>query len=308
MFTNRATELYFVLSSASQLQHVETSALKLLNESALINSFDCDNDSILGAGEYSFLIYTSQSLILYNVDGPLHRIAWDTRLYDSIKQIRWSSYHRAYLIITARAFSVFTLLNYQLFLLKQVDQPLHFFTCYQTDLWLVCLSSASTKRQSLRHYDLCEWLRDETRETSYSLDRLGLHETDTVCALEHHPDGDYLALLVAERNQNVTVGVQRRRRLVLLSTSTLAPIRTVYFGGADDRYWTLTYVRNRRTRQSGWLLGKWFDPQVTLVDDRSNEKVNCMDYGKEVRNLATTMDGHYLILRTVNSLDVYQID
>jgi hypothetical protein len=286
----------------------QSTFLKLLNKSALIQSFDCDNDSILGAGEYSFLIYTSQSLILFNVDGPLYRTSWDTRKYDSIKQIRWSSYHRAYLIMTAQTFSLFTLFNYELLLLKQIEQPLHFFTCYQTDLWLVCSSDSTSKRQSLRHYDLCEWIRDESRGMSYALDRLGLHATDTICALEHHPNGEYLALLVAERNQNVTMGVQRRRRLLLLTSSNLSAIRTVYFSGADDLYWTLTYVRNQRTRQSGWLLGKWFDPRLIFVDDRSNAKVNCLDYEKELRNLAATIDGHYLILRTVNSLDVYQID
>ena len=282
--------------------------LSLLNESALINSFDCDNDSILGAGEYSFLIYTSQSLILFNVDGPLSRTPWDTRQNDSIKQIRWSSYHRAYLIMTAQTFSLFTLFNYEFLLLKKIEQPLHFFTCHQTDLWLVCSTGSTAKRQNVRHYDLYEWLRDETRATSYSLDRLGLHATDTICALEHHPYGEYLAVLVAERNQNVTVEVQRRRRLVLLNTLSLSPIRTIYFRSADELYWTLTYVRSRRTRESGWLLGKWFDPLLTFVDDRSNAQVNCLDYGKELRNLATTIDGHYLILRTVNSLDVYPID
>lgn len=81
-------------------------------------------------------------------------------------------------------------------------------------------------------------------------------------------------------------------------------MRVIYFSGADDLYWTVTSVINRRTSKTGWLLSKWFNTELTFVD----HQCVCMEYKKELRNVATTSDGHYLILRTMNSLDIYQID
>ncbi|CAF4217367.1 unnamed protein product, partial [Rotaria sordida] len=126
------------------------SFLNLLNEKSLINSFECENDLALGAGEYSFLIYGGQYLTLYNIDGQLKKISWNTNLYDSIKQIRWSSYHRSYLIMTARLFTLLTLFSYELIPIKktfQSNEQLQLFTCYQTDLWLVYLLNLTKKQK-----------------------------------------------------------------------------------------------------------------------------------------------------------------
>jgi hypothetical protein len=286
------------------------SFFNLLNEKSLINSFECESDSTLGAGEYSFLIYGGQYLTLYNIDGQLRRIPWDTIMYDSIKQIRWSSYHRSYLIMTARLFSIFTLNSYEILSINKsfkTNEQLQLFTCHQTDLWLVCLLNR-TKKQRLVHYDLSEWERNNSEMTMFDLDKLGLYKSDTICAIENNQNGECLALLIAERNQNLTVGIQRRRRLILISTYNMSPMRVVYFSGADDLYWTLTSVMNRQTSKSGWLLSKWFDNELTFVDNKCNYKLTCMEYKKELRNVAITIDGHYLILRTINSLDIYQID
>lgn len=274
---------------------LKNSFFDLFNEKNLINSFSCENDSVLGAGEYSFLIYGGQYLSLYNIDGLIHRISWNTNLNDSIKQIRWSSYHRSYLIMTARLFSLFTLYSYELIPLKysfHFNEQFQLFTCYQTDLWLVYLLN----KQILVYYDLINWERNE----KFSLDQLGLYKTDYICAIENDQNGEYLGLLIAERNQNLTVGIQRRRRLILISISSMSPIRVIYFSGADDLYWTLTSVRNHR----GWLLSKWFDNELTFV----NNKLTSIKYKKPLRNVAMTIDGHYLILRTIDSLDIYQID
>jgi hypothetical protein len=75
---------------------LNTPFLNLLNERSLINTFECENDSTLAAGEYSFLIYGGQYLTLFNIDGQLHKTSWNTNIHDSIKQIRWSSYHRSH--------------------------------------------------------------------------------------------------------------------------------------------------------------------------------------------------------------------
>ena len=282
----------------------------LLNDKSLINSFECENDSTLGAGEYSFLIYGGQYLTLYNIDGQLRRILWDTNNYDSIKQIRWSSYHRSYLIMTAQLFSLFTLFSYESLPIKKsfkTNQQLQLFTCHQTDLWLVYLLN-KTKKQILVHYNLSEWEQNNSQMKNFNLDKLGLYKTDTICAIENDQNGECLALLIAERNQNLTVGVQRRRRLILIAMYNMSPMRVIYFSGADDLYWTLTSVINQQTSTSGWLLSKWFDNELTLIDNKFNDKSTCMKYKKEVRNLAITTDGHYLIVRTVDSLDIYQID
>jgi hypothetical protein len=269
----------------------------------LINSFPCESDSTLGAGEYSFLIYGGQYLTLYNIDGPLCRVPWNTNIYDSIKQIRWSTYHRSYLIMTARVFSIFVLYSYELFSIKKtfpINEQLQLFTCHQADLWLVCLLIKS-KKQILVHYDLSDWERTTSAKKMISLDKLGLYRTDQICAIENDQSGEILALLIAERNQNLTVGMQRRRRLILTSIYTMSPIRVIYFSGANDLYWTLTPVRNQQT---GWLLSKWFDNELTFVD----HQLTCIEYKKSLRNLAITIDGHYLILRTIDSLDIYQIN
>jgi hypothetical protein len=57
-------------------------------------------------------------------------------------------------------------------------------------------------------------------------------------------------------------------------------------------------------QQTGWLLSKWFDNELTFVD----HQLTCIEYKKSLRNLAITIDGHYLILRTIDSLDIYQIN
>jgi hypothetical protein len=278
--------------------------LKHVNEHRLINSFACSNDSTLGAGEYSFLLYSSQSLILFNVDGQLHRTSWNTQIYDTIKSIRWSSYYHAYLMMTAQTFYLLTMFTYELSRMNITDEPLQLFTCHHTDLWLICLSNA-TQRQNFRRYELSTCQRDVE---VYQLNRLSLEDTDTICALECHPTGEYLSILVAERDQRSTVDIQRRRRLILLTSFDLQPVRTVYFTNGNDIYWTMTYVNNQRNQQTGWLLGKWFDRQLTFVDDHCYSKVTCIQYHKELRNHSMTIDEHYLALRTVNSLDIYRID
>ncbi|CAF1377190.1 unnamed protein product [Rotaria sp. Silwood1] len=290
---------------------LNSSFFTLLNEKALINSFDCENDSTLGAGEYSFLIYGGQYLTLYNIDGQLQKISWNTNTYDSIKQIRWSSYHRSYLIMTSRLFTLLTLFSYELIPIKKIfqsNEQLQLFTCYQTDLWLVCLLSL-TKKQRLVYYKLSEWERNNSRtEKNFSLDQLGLYTTDTICAIENDPTGECLGLLIAERNQNLTVGIQRRRRLILIEIYNMLPLRIIYFSGADDLYWALTSVINRQISKTGWLLSKYFNNELTFIDNKCNNKLTCIEYKKELRNLAITIDRHYLIIRTINSLDIYQID
>ncbi len=296
--------LHFIKSN--NRSRTTNSFFDFLNEKNLINSFECESDSILGAGEYSFLIYGGQYLTLYNIDGPLHRIPWDTNIYDSIKQIRWSSYHRSYLIMTARLFSLFNLCSYELFPIKKafnINEQLQLFTCHQADLWLVCLLNRM-KQQILVHYDLSEWERTNSTIKNFSLDKLGLYRTDYICAIENDQNGEYLALLIAERNQNITLGIQRRRRLILISIYTMSPARVIYFSGADDLYWTLTSVNNRPTSTNGWLLTKWFDNELTFVD----HQLTSLEYKKPLRHVAITIDGHYLILRTIDSLDIYQID
>jgi hypothetical protein len=280
--------------------------MNLLDERSLINSFPCESDSTLGAGEYSFLIYGGQYLTLYNIDGPICRLPWNTNTYDSIKQIRWSTYHRSYLIMTARAFSIFTLYSYELFSIKKIfptNEQLQLFTCHQADLWLVCLLTM-TRRQILVHYDLSDWERYTSAKKVFSLDKLGLYRTDQICAIENDHSGEFLALLIAERNQNLTVGIQRRRRLILISIYTMSPVQVIYFSGADDLYWTLTPILNPHTSKTEWLLSKWFDSELTFVD----HQLTCIEYKKALRNLAITIDGHYLILRTIDSLDIYQIN
>ncbi len=284
---------------------IKNSFFDLLDDQFLINSFPCESDSTLGAGEYSFLIYGGQYLTLYNIDGPLYRIPWNTNIYDSIKQIRWSTYHRSYLIMTARVFSLFVLYSYELFPIKRtvpINEQLQLFACHQADLWLVCLLT-NTKKQILVHYDLSDWERNTSEKKIFSLDKLGLYRTDQICAIENNQYGEILALLIAERNQNLTVGIQRRRRLILISIYTMSLIRVIYFSGADDLYWTLTPVRNQRSSKTGWLLNKWFDNELTFVDDQ----LTSIEYRKALRNLAITIDGHYLILRTIDSLDIYQL-
>jgi hypothetical protein len=61
---------------------------------------------------------------------------------------------------------------------------------------------------------------------------------------------------------------------------------------------------NRQLSKTGWLLSKWFDNELTFIDN----KLTCIEYKKAIRNLAITINGHYLILRTIDSLDIYQID
>jgi len=303
MIDINSSVLNFIKSNNRSSSPIRNSFFNLLNKKSFINSFPCENDSILAAGEYSFLIYGGQYLTLYNIDGPLYRIPWNTNIYDSIKQIRWSSYHRSYLIMTARLFSILTLYSYELLPIKSsfhANEQFQLFTCHQVDLWLVCLLNIQLKKQILVHYDLSEWKRNE----NFSLDKLGLYRTDYICAIENNQNGDCLGLLIAERNQNLTVGIQRRRRLILISIDTMSPIRIIYFSGADDLYWTLTSVRNRQISKNGWLLSKWFDNELTFVDN----KLICIEYKKILRNLAITIDGHYLILRTIDSLDIYQID
>lgn len=273
--------------------------LNLINERNLINSFPCENDSILGAGEYSFLIYSGQELILYNIDGPIHRISWNTNQYDSIKQIRWSSYYRSYLIMTAQLFTLLNIYSYELIPIKQSNEYFQLFTCHQMDLWIVYLTK--TRQQILVYYDLIHW--NEIKR-NISLDKLGLYKTDYICSIETNQTGEYLGLLIAERNQNLTVGIQRRRRLILVSIYSLSIIRMIYFSGADDLYWTLTSIVNRRLSKSGWLLSKYFDNELTYVDTQ----LKSIKYKKSLRNIAITIDGHYLILRTIDSLDIYQID
>jgi hypothetical protein len=281
----------------------KTSFFNLLNKKTFINSFECENDSTLGAGEYSFLIYGGQYLTLYNIDGPLHRILWNTNIYDSIKQIRWSSYHCSYLIMTANIFLIFTLYSYELIPIKKsfkINDQFQLFTCHQTDLWLVYLLNIDSKKQILVHYDVSNW----EGNGNICLDKLGLHRTDYICAIENNQNGEYLGLLIAERNQNITVRIQRRRRLILISIYSMSPIRVIYFSGADDLYWTLTSIMNRQLSKTGWLLSKWFDNELTFIDN----KLTCIEYKKAIRNLAITINGHYLILRTIDSLDIYQID
>ncbi|CAF2740240.1 unnamed protein product [Rotaria sp. Silwood2] len=290
---------------------INNSFFNLLNEKSLINSFECENDSTLGAGEYSFLIYGGQYLTLYNIDGQLKKISWNTNTHDSIKQIRWSSYHRSYLIMTSRLFILLTLFSYELIPIKEIfqsNEQLQLFTCYQTDLWLVYLLSL-TKKQRFVYYNLSEWERNNsTTEKCFSLDQLGLYRTDTICAIENDQNGECLGLLIAERNQNLTVGIQRRRRLIIISIYNMLPLRIVYFSGADDLYWTLTSVINRQISKTGWLLSKYFNNELTFIDNKCTNKLTCIEYKKELRNLAITIDRHYLILRTINSLDIYQID
>jgi len=299
-----------IFNSNSLTKSLGIPFFSLLNEKSFINSFECDDDSPLAAGEYSFLIYGGQYLTLYNIDNQLHRISWNTNIYDSIKQIRWSSYHRSYLIMTARLFVLLNLFSNELLQMKnsfKSNEHLQFFTCHQADLWLVCLIN-KTKQQLLVHYNLSDWERNYSEMKSFSLDRLGLYKTDTICAIENDQNGEYLALLIAERNQNITIGIQRRRRLILISTYTMSTSRVIYFSGADDLYWTLTSVINQQTSKTGWLLGKWFDNELAFIDNNCNYKLTCFQYKKQLRNLAITIDGHYLILRTINSLDIYQID
>lgn len=282
----------------------------LLNEQSFINSFECDNDSILSAGEYSFLIYSGQYLILYNINNQVKKIPWNTYVYDSIKQIRWSSYYHSYLIMTSRYFSIFTLFSYELLPIRKSfssHEQLQLFSCYQTNLWLVCLLNL-TKNQRFIHYNLTQWEQDDSMRKIYSLDQFNLHKTDSICAIENDEKGECLGLLIAERNQNITVGIQRRRRLILIDISKMLPIRIVYFSGADDLYWTLTSVINRTLSTTGWLLSKCFDKELTFIDNKSNHQLTCIEYKKEIRNLAITTNGRYLILRTINSLDIYQID
>ena len=297
--------LQFMKSSRKPSSQVTHSFFDSLEQRLLINSFPCESDSTLAAGEYSFLIYGGQYLTLYNIDGPLCRVPWDTQVHDSIKQIRWSTYHRSYLIMTARGFSIFVLYSYELFPMKKsfpIHEQMQFCTCHQADLWLVCLLS-NIQRQTLVHYDLADWERSTSAKRSFSLEKLALHRTDQICALENDQQGEILALLIAERNQNLTVGIQRRRRLILISIYTMSPRRVIYFSGADDLYGTLTPVANPRTSKTGWLLSKWFDQELTLIDDQ----LTSIDYEKALRNLAITIDGHYLILRTIDSLDIYQL-
>ncbi|CAF0985241.1 unnamed protein product [Adineta ricciae] len=304
--SNYFTTIRFNLKQKSSTITNNASFFNSLHERFLINSFNCENDSPLAAGEYSFLVYGGQYLTLYNLDGQLHRLSWYTNIYDSIKQIRWSSYYRSYLIMTARYFTLFSLASYKLFpinLSLKSSEHLQLFTCHQTDLWLVCLV-ASTKQQILVQYDLSEWERNEFSMTNISLDELDLHRTDSICAIETDRSGECLALLIAERNQNLTVGMQRRRRLILVSTYYMSPVRVIYFSDADDLYWSMASVINRQNGQYGWLLSKWQDKELAFV----NEKCFCKSYPKELCNLAVTIDGHYLILRTINSLDIYEID
>ena len=300
---NKQSKEIRINSSLLQFTKLENSSLvDLLNARSLIHSFSCESDSTLAAGEYSFLVYGGQHLTLYNIDGPLCQIPWDTHRLDSIKQMRWSSYHRAYLIMTARLFYRFELHSVELFEIKRTFpnyEQLQLFACHQTDLWLVCLLTRN-QRQILLHYDLSNWERKMSETKHFSLDRLGLYRTDRLCAIENNRHGTILALLIAERNQNITVGIQRRRRLILIAIDTMSPRHVIYFSGADDLYWTLTFV----PWKSGWLLSKWFENEITLVD---HQQISSIEYKKALRNVAMTMDGHYLILRTIDSLDVYQI-
>ena len=284
--------------SSSSKPH--SSFLARLNEASSISSFACENDSALAVSDHSFLIYGGQTLTLFNIDGPLRQIAWSTQRYDSIKQIRWSSYHRAYLIMTARIFYLLTLPSYEIIPLQLFRERLHLFTCDRTDLWLVSVS----QEQELVHYDLPDWLQ----KGRPSLDQLGLHRSDTICAIEVDVHGETLVLLVAERNQNLSVGVQRRRRLILVTLPSMSASRIVYFSGADDLYWTLTSITSSTSSTNGWLLGKWFDRQLTFVDDQCPSRVTCMNYRTELRNLAMTTNGHYLALRTVTSLDIFSMN
>ncbi|CAF1588673.1 unnamed protein product [Rotaria magnacalcarata] len=286
------------------------SLFNVLNEESLINSFECDNDATLGAGEYSFLIFGGQYLTVYNIDGQLQKIPWNTNQYDSIKQIRWSPYYHSYLIMTSRLFCLLNLFSFELVSIKNSfpsNEQLQLFSSHETDLWLVCLLSLS-KQQRFFHYNLTEWERTHSIRKNYSLDQLGLHRTDTICAIENDQKGECLGLLVAERNQNLTVGIQRRRRLILIAISNMLPLRIIYFSGADDLYWTLTSVMNRKISTTGWLLSKYFNKELTFIDNKCNNKLTCIEYKNELRNLAITANGHYLILRTINSLDIYQID
>ena len=196
--------------------------------------------------------------------------------------------------MTARMFYLFTQSSYEIVPLQLFQERLQLFACYETDLWLLTVSP----EKQLIHYDLSDWLQTDT----ISLDQLGVHRSDTICAMEVDAHSKSLAFLVAERNQNLTVGVQRRRRLILVSLPSMSPIRIVYFSGADDLYWTLTHSIN------GWLLGKWFDRQLTFLDDQAQSSVICMDYRTELRNLAMTTSGHYLALRTVTSLDIFSMN
>ena len=148
-------------------------------------------------------------------------------------------------------------------------------------------------------------IAEDNRGKHFPIDQLGLHRTDTIVAIENHPNGSILGLLIAERNRTfLSMGIQRRRRLILTSTNDLLPIRTIYFHDDDDLLWTMTYIPNG---MRGWLLTKWFDRQMTFVDDQTYSIFNHRDYPKEIRNLAMTIDGNYLVIRTVDSLDIYQI-
>ena len=287
---------------ASLLNYIpskENLCSQLINENHRINSFECDNDSIIAASDHSFLVYNSQHLILYNIDGIIDKFPWNTNVNDSIKQIHYSSYHRAYLIMTARLISQFRLsTNYDILPLKTIEKTNEYFqllTCHENDLWIVYLMNSKVK-QILIHYEFHQWKRKYI-----SLDKLSLYPTDRICAIDVDRQGKSLGLLIAERNQNLTVGIQRRRRLLIVSTRTHSPIREIYFSGADDLYWSLTFISYPKT---GWLLTKCFDNELSYLH---NNKLDTIQYKQSIRNLVITYDQHYLIIRTINSLDIYKI-
>ena len=315
---NKLTQLRSISSRNSLIEFINEDLSKsktisffsLFNKKSLINSFECDNDSILGAGEYSFLIYSGQYLILYNIDRQLHKILWNTNINDTIKQIRWSSYYRSYLIMTARLFSLFTLFSYELIPIRktfQSNEYLQLFTCSQTDLWLVCILSR-TRKQQLVYYNLLNWEQNNLPTTIFSFEQLNLYQTDNICAIENDQNGEYLALLIAEKNEYLTFDNQRRRRLILITIYNMSPIKIISFNNSDDLYWTLTSVINRQTSKSGWLLTKSFNNEITFINNKYDDKLFCYSYYQEIRHLAITTNRRYLIIRTVNSLDIYQID
>lgn len=291
----------------NQLSKAENYFLDRINKSRLVKSFECDDDRTLSVGLKSYIIYSDQSLLVFDFDGPVCHVPWSRDRFDVIQEIRWSTHLRSYLIMTADRFFVLTSSPYEIFSSKRIDSSLQYFCCHQLDLWLVSLSRATLK-QMISYYSLSEWDEHDLQPIYYSLDRFGLKSTDRICSIECDRQGACLALLTAESNETSTGDVQRRRQLILIDRKLLTPLRTIYFQKNDHFYWYLTSITTPDEAYDGWLLGEPFSERLTFLDYQQRSKMSRIDYHKPLRNVVSSVDGQYIFLRTINSLDIYHVN
>lgn len=285
----------------------DNQSIKLKNISLhRIRSFKCENNITLGVSDCYCLIYSDQSLILYNIDGPVCHVSWQRDRFDCIQQIRWSSYFRSFLIMTAENFFLFTLSNPQLYELKIQTLNMQYFACDWIDLWLIS-RSIHTKQQYFYHRNLSNW-KQNYQPNHYSLSQFGLHQADLICAIECDLRGAFLALLIAEGNSIPTGNVSRARRLVIVDRLNLTSIHTIYFQKPNSLYWIISSFIPWNHSQQGWLIAQSFDRQLTYLDHQNPSETISLNYHDEIRNIAVSTNGQYLFIRTSNSIDIYPID